>query len=54
MYMVREILWDKSKPYNKNVENLSNDVAKVTRIYLENHRAYFADGAMPNAQGKIT
>ena len=49
-FMVREILWDKAKPYHKNVENLTNDVSKVTRIYLEHHRAYFADGAMSNAQ----
>lgn len=53
MFMVREIVWDKSKPYNQNVEKLTNNEQVVTRIYLENHRAYFADGAMSNAQQLI-
>jgi len=44
MFMVREIVWDNTKPYYDNVGKLTNDITTISRIYSENHRSYFADG----------
>ena len=49
MFMVREIVWDKMRNYSDNVAKLTNSVTEVTRIYLENHRNYFADGTVVDA-----
>ena len=42
--MVREIVWDKTKPYDDNVGKLTNDMTEISRIYDQNHTSYFADG----------
>ena len=50
--MVRDLLWDKAKPYNKNVEKLTNNLSEISKIYSLNHNHQFP-GGLPNADDRI-